>query len=314
MALAARTPPTAAEFVEYRQRFCNWGRWGDDDELGTLNHITPDLRRRAAGLVEEGVVVPLARTFDTLAGPSNPYPAQHLRVMPGAGGFADYIGMFIHGVTNTHIDALCHITTLDGLAWQGKPAGQGGVPSEHSGTIDFLRAGVVTRGILYDIPTHRGTDFVKEGEPVHGWELEDFAAARNITPEPGDAVLIRSGYEPYWLAADKPKEFASFAGVHASCIEFLYETDASLLLWDMMDAPTSDQGIPNPSPNPDFPIALHVHHIVLPYMGMPMVDSVDLEELSATCSKYNRWEFQLVVAPLDIPMGTGSPVNPLAIL
>jgi kynurenine formamidase len=312
MGLADRTPPSPSDYDAYRTRFCNWGRWGDDDELGTLNHVTPDARRAAAGLVREGHAVSLSRPIDTAAGPANPYPSHHFIAMAGSGGMLDYIGMFIHGLTQTHIDALCHVASADGRAWNGKPMARG-LPAGHEGTIDFLRSGIVTRGVLYDVPRLRGTEFVTPGAPVQGWELSDAAAAQGVEPRRGDAVVIRSGHAPFWRSQGHPPTFASLAGVHASCIEFLYETDASMLVWDMQDAPTADQGIPNPIGR-DIPIGMHVHHIVLPYMGMPIVDNAELEELAEECGRLGRWEFELVVSPLHIPGGTGSPVNPLAIL
>ena len=165
--------------------------------------------------------------------------------------------------------------------------------------------------MLYDIPRLGGTDFVTPGAPVHGWELVDAAAGAGITPRAGDAVLIRSGHGPYFAASDERPGFGGAAGVHASCIEFLHDTEASMLVWDMQDAPNADQSIPNPRA---LPIALHVHHILLPYMGMPILDNADFEDLAIACADAGRWEFQFVVAPLVIPRGTGSPVNPLAIL
>jgi kynurenine formamidase len=313
MGLTDRTPPSAAEYAAYRTRFCNWGRWGADDELGTLNLITPEVRKAAAGLVKQGRVVSMTRPIDTKTGPANPYPSHHFVAMPASGGMLDYIGMFIHGFTQTHLDALCHVATAEGHGWNDKPLA-GGLPLEHSGTIDFLRDGTVTRGVLYDIPRLRGTDFVGPGEPVHGWELVDAAKAQGVEPRAGDAVIIRSGHAPFWAAEGRSASFASVAGVHASCIEFLYETDASLLVWDMQDAPIVDQGFANPTPYDQLAISMHVHHIVLPYMGMPIVDNAELEALAAACAEFGTWEFQLVVSPLDIPGGTGSPVNPLAVL
>ena len=309
--LSDRTPPTEAEYAAYRSELCNWGRWGPDDELGTLNHVTPEVRKAAAGLVTEGRSVPMGRALDTTASPLNPYPAHHFLAMPGTGGMLDYMGMFIHGMTQTHIDALCHLTTIDGRTWNNKPMRDNRMPLEHSGTVDFMRAGIVTRGVLYDVPRFRHKDSVVPGEPVHGWELQDIAAAQGVTPQPGDAVIIRSGFDPYWAAQETPAPFASVAGVHCSCLEFLYSTDASLLIWDMQDAPTADQGVPNPAGTRGN-VALHVHHILLPYMGMPIIDNADLEGLAAACAELRRWEFQLVVAPLFVPGGTGSPVNPIA--
>ena len=312
MSLSNRTPPTEVDYAAYRERYRNWGRWGDEDELGTLNHITPATRRAASELVREGRTVSLSRPLDTKAGPANPYPAHHFVGTPGSGGIIDYVGMFIHGFVPTHIDALCHLPTTEGTTWRGVALDKSRLPVEHSGTIDFWRSGIVTRGVLYDVPRHRGTVSVVPGKPVHGWELADIAEASGIEPRPGDAVIIRSGREPFWESRPDEPTTSSVAGVHASCIEFLYETDAAMLVWDMQDAPTADQGIPNPGRSQA--TAVHVHHILLPYMGMPIVDNVDAEELATLCDELGRWEFQLVVAPLDIPGGTGSPVNPIAIL
>ena len=311
MTLADRKPPTESEYEQYRKRFCNWGRWGEEDELGTLNHVTDQVRRQAVALVREGRSVSLSRPLDTMRGPANPYPPQHLQAMPGTGGMLDYVGMFIHGVVLTHIDALCHLPTKEGRLWNDRPMGENRMPATRHGTIEFLRDGIVTRGVLYDVPRHRGTGFVEPGRPVHGWELEDVAAAQGVAPRPGDAVVIRSGYDPFWRAREDPPVFESVTGVHASCVEYLYEHEASLLVWDFQDAPTADQGIPNPSPQS--PMALHVHHILLPYMGMPIIDNADLEALAACCAQLGRWEFQLVVAPLHLPGATGSPVNPIAV-
>jgi kynurenine formamidase len=125
-------------------------------------------------------------------------------------------------------------------------------------------------------------------------------------------VLIRSGHGRYYeLHSNERPGFGSPSGVHATAVEFLYETNASLLCWDWQDAPVDQQGITNPMP---ISVAMHVHHIVLPYMGMPIIDNAELEPLARACAALSRWEFQFVCAPLVIPRGTGSPVTPLAIL
>ena len=124
-------------------------------------------------------------------------------------------------------------------------------------------------------------------------------------------MLIRSGFGPYFDATGERPGFGSPTGVHASAVEFLYETDAALLVWDFQDAPEADQGIPNPAA---IRVPLHVHQVLLPYMGMPIVDNADFEDIARECARLGRWEFLFVCAPLVIPGGTGSPVNPLAIL
>jgi len=146
---------------------------------------------------------------------------------------------------------------------------------------------------------------------VQGWELVDIAAAQGVEPQPGDAVLIRSGFGAYFAATGAQPGFGSPAGVHASCVEFLHETQASMLVWDMQDAPDADQGLANPKP---IPVPMHVHQMVLPYMGMPILDNADFEALAAACAAAGRWAVQFVVAPLVITGGTGSPVNPIAVL
>jgi kynurenine formamidase len=311
MGLAERTPPSAEEYAGWRKEFCNWGRWGADDELGTLNFVTPAARSAAAASVRSGRTVSLARPIDTFAGPANPYPAHHFVACEESGGMLDYIGLFIHGFTQTHIDALCHLQTHDGRFWNDKPVGSQHMPAEHSGTIDFWSQGVVGRGVLYDIPRLRGGEHIEPGHPVMGWELADAAEAQGVEPRAGDIVMIRSGHGRYFeLHPDESPRFASPSGVHAGAVEFLYRTDAAVLCWDWQDAPTDQQGIPNPASHP---VPLHVHHILIPYMGMPIIDNADLEALAVACAEEGRWEFQFVCAPLVIPRGTGSPVNPLAI-
>ena len=115
-----------------------------------------------------------------------------------------------------------------------------------------------------------------------------------------------------WDARQEVPTTTAIAGVHVSCIEYLYETEAALIAWDLQDAPTIEQGIPSPAGRPG--IAIHVHHILLPYMGMPIVDHVDAEDLALACAEEGRWTFQFVAAPLVIPRASGSPLNPLAIL
>jgi kynurenine formamidase len=312
MGLADRRPPTPEEYRDYPKRFSNWGRWGANDELGTLNFITPETRRTAAALVRSGRAVSLSRPIDTHSHGANPFPAHHLVAVGRSGGLADYLGMFIHGFAITHLDALCHLTAADGSGYyNGAKLDRNHMPLSSTGTIEHWRDGIVTRGVLYDIPKLRGTASIEPGKPVHGWELVDAARAQGITPAAGDAVCIRSGFGPYFASHAEKPGFASVAGVHASCIEFLYETQTALLLWDFQDAPVADQGIPNPI---DIPVPMHVHQVLIPHMAMPILDNADFEALASVCAAEGRYAFQLVIAPLVVEGGTGSPVNPIAIL
>ncbi|MEE8337262.1 MAG: cyclase family protein [Dehalococcoidia bacterium] len=303
MSLADRTPPNADEYVAYRERFSNWGRWGDDDQLGTLNHITDETRRSAAGLVSTGRTVSCSNPLAVTPGPRNPNPAQHfMRVMPTAS--MDYIGVSYHGFINTHIDALCHIYAADGQLYNGRPASEVTFAGAQTNSVDHWKDGIVTRGVLYDIPRFRGTAHVELDAPVQGWDLEDVAKAQGIEPRPGDAVLIRSGCDPFYEA--NPGLGTPFTdaipGVAVSAVEYLYEHDASLLGWDLQEAAGQD-----------LPARIPIHEIAIPYMGMPLLDNANFEQLAAVCAELGRWEFQLVIAPLVVIGGTGSPVNPVAI-
>lgn len=307
MSLADRTAPTVDEYNAYKQRFSNWGRWGADDQLGTLNHISEATRRAASALVREGRTVSCARPIATAAvmsGARNPTPADH-RMNVGPGGCGDYIGVSYHGFINTHIDALCHIFTADKQLYNGRLASDVTEDGAKNNSIEHWRGGIVTRGVLYDVPRHRKTDHVTFDAPVHGWELQDIAAVEGVTPRNGDAVLVRMGTTAFWAANPDFDQPWRGPGLHASALEFLYEMNAALLGWDLMEAPGQDEyGAP----------ALPIHSIAIPYMGLPLMDNAIFDDLAVACAELGRWEFLLVIAPLVVNGGTGSPVNPIAIL
>jgi kynurenine formamidase len=306
MSLANRTPPTIEEYGAYKDRFSNWGRWGPDDQLGTLNHITPEKRRAAAALVREGRTVSCERPLATAAvmsGARNPTPADH-RMNIGAGGCGDYIGVSYHGFINTHIDALCHIFSADKQLYNGRPTSDVTEEGALNNSVERWREGIVTRGVLYDVPRFRTADHVTMDAPVHGWELQDIAAAEGLSPEPGDAVLVRMGATAFWEANPGFAEPRAAPGLHASALEFLYETDAALLGWDLMEA--GGQGAYGA---PSLPI----HSVAIPHMGLPLLDNAIFDELATACAELGRWEFMLVIAPLYVIGGTGSPVNPIAV-
>ena len=308
-----RKPPTQAEYDGWRERFSNWGRFGPDDELGTLNHITPEVRRAAGTLVRAGRSISLSRPLDTHAGPRNPYPAHHMMAVGQSGGIADYVGLFIHGFAHTHLDALSHIPTRDfGAFYNGRPRNPDStLPVGATSGIDQWRDGIVTRGVLYDVPRLRGAAFVRAGEPVHAWDLDDAARRQGVEPRAGDAVVIRCGLDASLAADPSGAGFASPAGVHASVLEFLWDTKASMLVWDMLEAPTADQGLANPI---EIETPVHLHCIAIPYMGLPLLDNAQLDPLADACARSGQYAFLLVVAPLVIPGATGSPVNPIAVL
>ena len=306
-----RPLPTPEEVQSYLRDRRNWGRWGPDDQVGAVNLITPAKRAAAAHLVKTGRSVSLSRDFPKEPGPNNAFPAQHwIRTAPrGRGGFAaDYYGIFYHGVASTHLDALCHTWDEHGM-WNGRdPRREITFDGATFGSVEHWSTGLVTRGVLLDVPRHRGEPHVTQEWPVHGWELEDILAARRITLEPGDAICVYSGREA-WQAAhpDTPygRPFGGGPsvrpGLHVSCLPFLRDHDVAVLAWDMLDhLPIG------------YDIAWAVHGAIFAY-GIALLDNALLEPLARACVEEGRDEFMLIIAPLKVPGGTGSPANPLAL-
>ena len=294
--------PTREEVMACLRERRNWGRWGADDQRGAINLITPEKRVQAAGLVRSGRSVSLSRDFPTIPGSGNPMPAQHfVRLMDS--GVVDYYGLVYHGYVTTHIDALCHVWGADGM-WNGKDPKQEVTSAGAAfGGIQHWRDGITTRGVLLDVPKFRGEPSVTIEKPVHGWELEAVAEAQGVALEPGDAIIVHSGREawqrahPEWSGYRPPSP-----GLHASCLPFLRDHDVSVLVWDLMDAAPDEYGLP---------LAVHP---ALTAFGVALVDNALVEPLAQACAEEGRYEFMLTLAPLPVIGGTGSPVNPIAIL
>jgi kynurenine formamidase len=216
----------------------------------------------------------------------------------------DFYGVFYHGTSNTHIDALCHVWDDHGM-WDGKKpddiiAFNGG----KYGTVDQWSDGIMTRGILLDVPKHRGKPYVTPEEPVHGWELEDIAREQGVTLESGDALFVYSGREAY--AKDNGGVWVNRVGgggrpgLHASCLPFIRDNNVALLGWDMMDA----------SPN-EYDVPWTMHGVIFAY-GVALIDNALLEPLANACAEEGRCEFMFTINPLRVIGGTGSPANPIA--
>ena len=229
-----------AQYDQWLIYLSNWGRWGEDDEIGALNLINPQKRRAAARLVTEGFSVSLASTAQTEATVDNPCPINWEMVTASPGGASDRVAYpCIHGPGTTHIDGFAH-RFFDGKMWNGVPIAD--TVTMESGasrnSILTMKHGIVTRGVLYDIPRLRGHDYVDPSQPVQGWDLQDWASKVGVEPRDGDAVLIRSGSDSFW-AANPTFEFSfppNTPGNAPSIIEYLYDTNAALLGWDLQEA------------------------------------------------------------------------------
>lgn len=302
-----RRVPTKEEVLAYLKDDRNWGRWGNDDQVGAVNMVTPDKRSSAARLVKSGRAVSLSREFPKTPAPNNPNPAIHYmkRVARGErdGFSADYYGISYHGTATTHLDALCHVWNEDGM-WNGRNPDEAiTMDGAIWGSVDHWAEGIITRGVLLDVPKHRGKPYVTQEEPVHRWELEDIAQEQGVTMEPGDALVVYSGREkwnedgnPLWGSDPQLRP-----GLHASCLKFIRESDCCLLVWDMMDFTPNGYGL-----------GWSLHGSIFAY-GIGLLDNALLEPLAEACAQEGRYEFMLTVNPLRVVGGTGSPVNPIAL-
>ena len=294
--------PTLDEIVSYIRERRNWGRWGDDDQRGAINLITPEKRVQAAGLVRSGRSVSLSRDFPVTPGRHNPWPAQHfIRTFENA--VVDYYGTIYHGYVTTHVDALCHVWDEQGM-WGGRdPKSEITTQGANWGGIQHWRDGITTRGVLLDVPKHRGEPFVTIERPVHGDELRAICQAQGLAVEPGDALVVYSGREKF---SEANRNWSGYVppspGLHASCLKFLRDHDVAVLVWDLMDATPNEYGLP-----------WSVHAAIYSY-GVALVDNALLQPLAEACEGEGRYEFMLTFAPIPVVGGTGSPVNPTALL
>ncbi|HET6820115.1 MAG TPA: cyclase family protein [Candidatus Limnocylindria bacterium] len=304
-----------AEFEAMFESVKNWGRWGSDDQLGTLNYITPEHVRAAAGLVRSGRTVSMEIPINTVAGPDNPNPAIHFvsqghDIDIGSGGLRfglDFMGMACHGDCHTHIDALCHIS-YNGLTYNGKPAEEV-LTSKGATTLDIASYGngLVGRGVLLDVPRFRGVDWLEPGEAVTRAELEACEQAQGVRLGEGDILVFRTGHHGRRLAKgawDNGPGGEGKAGLHVDTIPWMHERKIAAFLPD-----GDGEAIPSVVDGMTYPI----HPLQIVAMGMLASDSLQFEDLARACREEGRFEFMVVGLPLRLPGGTGSPWNPIAI-
>jgi kynurenine formamidase len=292
----------------------NWGRWGPDDERGTLNYLTEDKVRAAAALVRRGRSVSLSIPINTIAGPDNPNPALYYvntthDVDVGAGDvrFAtDFLGIQFHGDCHTHVDALCHVAYKNKL-YNGRPADS--VTSRGASGLDITAYahGVIGRGVLIDIPHSRGVKWLEPGEAVTGEDIEAAEAAVGVRLGEGDIMVFRTGHHRRRLelgAWDVGYIGLGRAGLHPGALTLLHERKVAVFLPD-----GDGEVVPSPVDGIPYPI----HPLQITAMGMLCADSLQFEELVQVCAEERRWEFMVVLSPLRLPRATGSPFNPIAV-
>ena len=286
-----------------------WGRWGDDDERGALNLLTPERIAAAAALVRDGVHVPCGRPLATAPAIDNPTPALHHMIHAGDVAVTDsgpqwagdFVGVAFHGNSVSHIDALCHVF-VDGQMYNGAPASEVTSVGARRSSIEVAEGGIVGRGVLLDIPRLRGVDHLEPGDAITPDELD----ATGVQVEQGDIVLVHTGRDRRRDAVGPWNTYSEgLAGLHPECARWLHDRDPSVLGCD---------GVSDVMPPPDAGSVLAIHLCAIVGMGIHLLDNLRLDLLADACAERERWEFLFVVAPLQIGGGTGSPVNPIAIL
>lgn len=294
---------TAADIDAMFERVSNWGRWGADDQRGTLNLITPAKRRQAAALVREGVSVSLSQDLSPVEAVDNTRPLELIMTAPPGGPVAmDELRIFYHGLTYAHLDALCH-ARYKGKAYNGFDGADADETGCTTSGVEHLKEGILSRGILIDVPRLKGVPYLEPGTPVLASDIEAWERQAGVTIEPGDVVLIRTGrwakraeIGPYTLQGGSP-------GVHVSALPLLRERDAAVLGTDVgLDViPAGVEGVVIPT-----------HTVAIAGIGLLIIDNADLEALAETAARLGRWEFMFTAAPLPVVGGTGSVVNAIA--
>jgi kynurenine formamidase len=303
---------TAQEFRKLFDTVSNWGRWDDGGRRGALSHLTAARIAAAARLVRSGVTVTLSRALRTEGRIDVPEPADHHMTMltdvdigSGSVRFAkDYIGVDYHNEGHSHIDAFCHVA-FDGSFFAGNPAGSVTAQGARLGGIEVLEDGLVGRAVLLDVPRVRGSRWIEPGEHVFPEDLEAAERQQGVRAGPGDILLVRTGHVRRLAELEPWDTRAAKAGLHPTAALFLAERRIAALGSDGNNdtAPSTTEGI-------GFPI----HVLAINAMGVHLLDYLQFEDVLPHCEATGRWEFLFVAAPLRITGGTGSPLNPIAIL
>jgi kynurenine formamidase len=321
-----RTPPSQEEVKGYLKSLSNWGRWGPDDLLGTLNFIAEADVARAAGLVRSGKVVSCSQKITYASGRagwaedghlvsgSTPYPVHYMlasidNANPREGSRSAALDGYMiapHGQLITHLDTPCH-TFIDGVLFNGIPADR--VNHEKGaeiGGMDLVPTGITARGVLLDIPASQDREFLEDGEAIYPEDLEAAEQRFGVKVGRGDILLVRTGYHHPNRKGAPPGMGNPRPGLQVACAPWLYEREVAVLGADMANdvqpSGYEDQEL----------LRVPLHAVAMWATGLWLIDNCYLEDLSRQCAAEGRYEFLLVLAPLRLTHGTGSPMNPLA--
>lgn len=310
--------PSQNEVMKYFDTLSNWGRWGKDDELGTLNFLSSVKTKHAISLVQEGVTVSCARPVNFENTPDVTAPPVHYMVESGEGwdssnkftsretqAATDYIGMVFHGHTVTHVDSLAHFF-WNGRLYNDRPASM--ISTNLGATVESIELageGIVTKGVLIDVPRLRDIDWLQPGDGVMPDDIIAAEKQHGISVSEGDVLLIRTG-QLKRRNDQGPVDYRAVGSnaCQAACLPIFRERKIAMLGSDTGNDIMPAQYVDIKQP---------IHQIGIVAMGLWILDNADLEALAEACIQRSRWEFLISIAPLKLSNTTGSPVNPLAI-
>ena len=281
--MTQKPPPLPAYEIErFHDSLSNWGRFGKNDQLGTLNLITDQKRVEASDLIRKGRSVSCSRPLPTRPDLDNPSPVQHHMIGTASEGWGgDYFGMAPHGFATSHIDALCHIFHKSKI-YNGYSIETVTAHGALELGIHELKDGIASRGVLLDIPRSRGVPYLEAGDPIFPEDLTSAEEDANLTVESGDVLFIRTGR---WKLKEKQGTWNPndrLAGLDASCLPWLHEKGVAAL---------GSDGASDVIPSRVEGISLPIHTVAIVAMGLHLLDNLELEKLAEVCSTEARWEF-----------------------
>jgi kynurenine formamidase len=309
--------PLSADLAQLAARVSNWGRWGADDQRGTLNLITPEVIRRGIASARTGRSFSLALRFDQ-TGPqwdnvhmperTNPELRTHTVNVAFTGDARDFTtsddSFRMGSQAVTHWDAMAHVG-YDGKLYNDVPNDVVS-PDDGARRLGIEHFGpVVTRGVLLDIARLHGVDHFDDNYAITGDDLERAAKAAGIFVEPGDALLVRTGHMHFLRAGEKQRYSMPSPGLSTKSIEYLRDHDVAAVATDTMTFEVY--------PCEDPKIFMPVHMIQLRDMGLAQGQNWHLDDLAADCASDTQYDFLLVAPPLPLTGAVGAPVVPVAI-
>ncbi|MCK1292512.1 cyclase family protein [Bradyrhizobium sp. 35] len=310
-----------AAILKAADKISNWGRWGADDQIGTLNNVTPTDIVGAGQLIRKGKVFSLGLSLKEpiqsglFGGRWNPIhtmlatgtdaklgnqdePFPYLRYAD------DAINMPCQA--STQWDALCHVF-LDDKMYNGYDASLVDVRGAKKLGIEHVRDKMVGRGVLLDVARFKSVDHLDDGYAITSEDLTGCAEAQKVAIKKGDFVIVRTGHQERCLAK---KDWSGYAGGNApgfgfeTCFWFR-ERDVAAICSDTWGCEVR----PNETKEANQPW----HWVVIPAMGISMGEIFYVKDLAEDCAQDEVYEFFFCAPPLHLPGGAGSPINPQAI-